>query len=474
MQVQRIVINREVFRVVVLVATLTVAATGFTAEANRVADAAERNESDVVRALIEEGVDVKSTQPDGATALHWAAYWDQVQMAQRLITAGAEVDAKNDLAITPLVLACRNGSDAMVQVLLRAGADARSVGQAGETVLMTCARTGPVSSVMKLLAGGADPNATEQDRGQTALMWAAAGNHVAVVKALVEAGADLTARSQDGFTPLLFSARAGAIEVARLLVEAGADVDQVTPDGYSPLLVAAASIDAVTGSDYRLVVSQSPHEELARYFLDHGADRNKSDQFGMTALHFAVDTEKMTLLKALLETGAEPNAVLTRPLPFRRGDYVSRNAYDGASPFWLATRDANLEMMRVLLNAGADPFLANAAGVTPLMVASGLGENDARRPPDDLVLQAVRLLLDHGANVSATNRGGQTALHGAAAMWEDQVIQLLVDRGADVNVEDKRGRTPLYLVERSNANAPSESTAALLRRLGSREPVALQ
>ena len=474
MQVQRMGISREVFRVVVLVATLTVAATGLTAEDYRVADAAERNEPAVVRALIEEGVDVKSAQPDGATALHWAAYWDEVQTAQHLITAGAEVDAKNDLAVTPLVLACRNGSDAMVQVLLRAGADARSVGQAGETVLMTCARTGLVSSVVKLLAGGADPGAAEHDRGQTALMWAAAGNHVAAVKALVEAGADLTARSQGGFTSLLFAARAGAIDVARLLVEAGADVDAVTPDGYSPLLVAAASIDAVTGSDYRLVVSQSPHEELALYFLDHGADRNKPDQFGMTALHFAVDREKMTLLKALLEIGAEPNAVLTRPLPFRRGDYVSRNAYDGASPFWLATRDANLVMMRVLLDAGADPFLANAAGVTPLMVVSGLGGNDARRPPDDFVVQAVRFLLDRGANVFATNRGGQTALHGAAAMWEDQIIQLLVDHGADVNVEDKRGRTPLYLVERSNANAPSESTAALLRRLGSREPVVLQ
>lgn len=468
------VMRREMFQMVVLVATLTVATSGITAEDHRLADAAERNDSDVVRALVEEGVEVKSAQPDGATALHWAAYWDEVQMAQYLITAGAEVDAKNDLAITPLVLACRNGSDAMVQVLLRAGADARSVGQAGETVLMTCSRTGPVSSVKKLLAGGADRDAAEHDRGQTALMWAAAGNHVAVVKALVEAGSDLAARSQGGFTPLLFAARAGAIDVARLLVEAGADVNAVTPDGHSPLLVAAASIDAVTGSDYRLVISQSPHEEFALYLLDHGADRNQPNQFGMTALHFAVDRNKMILLKALLETGAEPNAVLTRPLPFRRGDYVSRNAYDGASPFWLATRDANLSMMRVLLDAGADPFLANAGGVTPLMVASGLGGNDARRPPDDLVVQAVRFLLDRGANVLATNRGGQTALHGAAAMWEDQVVQLLADHGADVDVEDKRGRTPLYLVERSNANAPSESTAALLRRLGARDPVDLQ
>ena len=71
----------------------------------------------------------------------------------------------------------------------------------------------------------------------------------------------------------------------------------------------------------------------------------------------------------------------------------------------------------------------------------------------------------------ATNRGGQTALHGAASMWEDDVVQLLVDHGADVNAEDAQGRTPLYLVQYGNANAPSESTATLLRRLGATEPV---
>ena len=105
------------------------------------------------------------------------------------------------------------------------------------------------------------------------------------------------------------------------------------------------------------------------------------------------------------------------------------------------------------------------------MIASGLGENDARRPLDHRVIDTVRLLLELGADVMTVNGGGQTALHGAASMWEDGVIQLLVDHGADVNAEDQRGRTPLYFVEYGNANAPSESTAALLRSLGATEPV---
>ena len=131
-------------------------------------------------------------------------------------------------------------------------------------------------------------------------------------------------------------------------------------------------------------------------------------------------------------------------------------------------------MMRLLLEAGADPTQRNAFATTPLMVASGLGESDARRPPDHRVEEAVGLLLSIGADVDAVDRGGRTALHGAASMWEDGVIQLLVDYGADVNAEDSRGRTALYGVEYSNANAPSESTATLLRRLGATEPVVEQ
>ena len=261
------------------------------------------------------------------------------------------------------------------------------------------------------------------------------------------------------------------MDTAQVLLEAGADLEGRALDGSTPLLVASRSMAALAGIDWRIIPSPSGHQDTALFFIHQGADVSATDKRGRTALHAAVESRRPILAKELIDAGAGIDGQFRTPPPPLRGDYISRNSFKGASPFWLAARDANLPMMRILLEAGADPFLPNAYNVTPLMIASGLGENDARRPQDHLVVDTVRLLLELGSDVTVTNRYGQTALHGAASMWEDGVIQLLVDHGANVNAEDQRGRTPLYLVEYGNANAPSESTADLLRQLGAAEPV---
>jgi ankyrin repeat protein len=448
-----------VFLALVLCASAAVRAAGLD-----LVDAVERNDPEAVVALLSDGADVNATQPDGATALHWAAHWDAVDSARRLLEAGGAVNAVNDLGVAPLAIACRNGSARMVDTLLAGGADARTAEPSGETALMTCARTGSAQAVEQLLSGGAVPNASERASGQTALMWAVAGRHTAAARALVEAGADLDVRSHGQFTPLLFAARAGALEAARLLVEAGADVNAVTTDGHSPILVAAASLDAITGSDYRLVVGSSEHEALGIFLLDHDADVTQADQFGMTPLHCTVEMRKPALLEALLAHGADPNAQLTSGLPFRRGDYVGRGAYDGASPFWLAARLGDLDMMRALLVAGADPELPSARGVTPLLVAAGLTQSDSRMVPEARLMDAVRMLaLEVGADINAVDRGGQTAVHGAANVSGDELIKFLVDQGADPMAEDRRGRTPLDVATRTLR--PRPSTAALLREL---------
>jgi ankyrin repeat protein len=431
----------------------------------RVAEAVERNDAAAVAALLSEGADVNAAQPDGATALHWAAHWDGVDIAGRLLRAGAAVDAVNELGVAPLSVACRNGSAKMVETLLSGGADARAAEPTGETVLMTCARTGSLAAVERLLAGGADPNARERASGQTALMWAVAGSHTAIARALVDAGAVIEARSNGAFTPLLFAARAGALDAARLLVEeAGADVNAMTADGLSPLLVAAASLEAITGSDYRLVREPSEHEALGIFLLDRGADVHQADQFGMTPLHHAVEMGKPALLGVLLANQADPNRQLTSGLPFRRGDYVGRGAYNGATPFWLAARLGDLEMMRALLAAGADPELPSARGVTPLMVAAGLTQSDSRMVAETLLLDAVRMLvLECDADIHAVDRGGQTAVHGAANVSGDAIITFLVEQGANPMAADRRGRTPLDVATRTLR--PRPRTAALLREL---------
>ena len=427
-------------------------------------DAAQRNDIDSAMMSIDQGVGVNTTSPDGATALHWAAHWGTTDLAERLLSAGALVDASNELGITPISIACRNGSEAMVDLLLKAKADAKGSEPSGETVLMSCARTGSLGAVEQLLAAGAEPNSVEVDSGQTALMWAAAGGHWEIVDLLIGAGADVNASSSGKFTPLMFAARTGDLKSAELLLDAGAEVNAATEAGLSPLLIASASLDAITGSDYRLVVEESQHESVGALLLDRGADVTQGDQYGMTALHYAVEMNKPSLLKALLKRDADPNAQLTQGLPFRRGDYVGREAYDGASPFWLAARLGNVEMMRELLDAGADPELRQAWGVTPTMVAAGVTQTDSRIANEEKLIKALELLvLEIKTDIHSVDRSGQTAVHGAANVSGNEIIKFLVAEGADPEAVDSRGRTPHDVAMRTLR--PRPITAALLREL---------
>ena len=427
-------------------------------------DAAQSNDIDSAMMSIDQGVGVNTTSPDGATALHWAAHWGTTDLAERLLSAGALVDASNELGITPISIACRNGSEAMVDLLLKAKADAKGSEPSGETVLMSCARTGSLGAVEQLLAAGAEPNSFEVDSGQTALMWAAAGGHWEIVDLLIGAGADVNASSSGKFTPLMFAARTGDLKSAELLLDAGAEVNVATEDGLSPLLIASASLDAITGSDYRLVVEESQHESVGALLLDRGADVTQGDQYGMTALHYAVEMNKPSLLRALLKRDADPNAQLTQGLPFRRGDYVGREAYDGASPFWLAARLGNVEMMRELLDAGADPELRQAWGVTPTMVAAGVTQTDSRIANEEKLIQALELLvLEIKTDIHSVDRSGQTAVHGAANVSGNEIIKFLVAEGADPEAVDSRGRTPHDVAMRTLR--PRPITAALLREL---------
>ncbi len=171
---------------------LGVLVTAVSATAQPVADAARAADWDTVRTLIAGHADVTAGQGDGATALHWAGYWDEGDIATLLLDAGADVNAANDLGVTPLWTAGENGSATMVDLLLRAGADPNAVLPSGETLLMTAARTGNPAAVAHLLAAGADVDASERGRGQTALMWAIAQRHADVVEVLLDHQPDPT------------------------------------------------------------------------------------------------------------------------------------------------------------------------------------------------------------------------------------------------------------------------------------------
>jgi uncharacterized protein len=424
----------------------------------RLADAAEHKDRAVVQQLLRLRASVNGRQGDGATALLWAAHWDDLETADRLIKAGADVNAANEYGVTPLSLACKNRNADMAERLLAAGANANATLQTGETVLMTAARTGNARIVKALLARGAKTSAIERTQGQSALMWAAAQGHGDVVEVLIEYGADLRARSATGFTSLLFAARNGSVDTVRALLDKGAAINETTPDGSTPLLVAVASAQ----------------EPAARLLLDRGADPNLASDIGYTPLHATVwkpsakeglfrANGSPALVGALLAHGAKVDARIAKDPPAVPGSYFFQSGLVGATPYWLAAKAGNVDLMRVLAKGGADLNAANKDGVTPLMVASGLGQTQGPGSvPEPALLEAVRTAIELGGTLDSTNAAGQTAAHAAAGLGFDSILKLLAERGANLNAKDKRGQTPLGAAQARNA----AQTVALLKSLG--------
>ena len=444
----------------------------------RLVEAVEERDQEAVHSLLRERADVNAAQADGATALHWAAHWDDLETAELLIRAGAGVNAANDYGVTPLWLACTNGSAAIAGKLLEAGANPNAALPTGETVLMMCARAGNAEAVNALLVHGADVNAAETRGGQTALMRAVAQKHPEAAKTLIEHGADIHARSKGGFTPLLFAAQQGDLESARILLATGANVNEATPDGMSLLLVASAS----------------GHEALSIFLLEEGADPNATDASGATALHYAVmkgiasmsgvslanyvshlfRPSMPELVKALLAHGANPNVRLVDG-PRLAGRSLRETI--GATPFLLAAAANDVSVMRILAENGADPLLATKGKLTPLAAAAGVGRvQDFTEAEEHNALEAVKLAVALGADLNAANDTSRTALHGAANLGGNTIIQFLADRGANLDVRDTYQQTPLSIA--SGVHLPwtpkgeelgeviRKDTADLLLRLG--------
>ena len=487
-----------------------------------------------VDALLDQATDPSAAAADGTTPLHWAARDARQAIVERLLAAGADANAANRYGVTPLALAAESGDAAIVGALLDAGADANDATAEGETVLMAAARTGRVPVIERLLAAGAEVNATESWRSQTALMWAAAENNADAVGALVAAGADIEARSRNGLTPLLFALREGQIAAVRALLAAGADVDAGVSNRTAR---AGIYTPAASGYTSPLVLAIiNAHYELANVLLEAGADPNSPDARG-SALHALAwirrpgsgrpplstsPLDSLDLARALLERGADPDVrVYWDEIPFEvdlgivkppPNISVGRNfiSFVGATPFYLAAKHADVDLMRLLVEYGADPLMPTDQGVTPLMAASGVGFWDGESPgplngtPDEVRLEAVKLALELGNDLHAVtdfgdtelvgngvelllrhphnlleldpqrDRGdmrwdGCTALHGAAMMGSNLIVQYLVDQGADVNARNELGWTPLMIAEGvfvANTEKAWPATVALLRDLG--------
>jgi len=453
-----------------------------------IADAAMNGDTTTLRALINrKNVDVNAAQADGATALQWAAYRNDLEMADMLIAAGADVKLTNHDGVTPLWLAAENGNPEMIGKLIAAGADPNQQLPHGETPVMMAARNGNVAALKVLLEHKANVNLKENLRGTTALMWAAEQSHPEAIKVLIEHGADWNAATapdtrnsrlniaptvaqriaQDvnfgrrperragtpgakpgektaeaapaddfaaffrepakkdggGLTPLTYAAREGCLDCTRILVEAGANVNQITNYGWTPLLTA----------------TQNRHYKLAAYLLDHGADPNLANKGGWTPLYLATDNrniesgdypvrapdmDHLDFIKLLLDKGANVNARIC-------GVESNDKACKGDT-----TETRTNFTMQWLYEDGATPFLRAAQ--------SG-----------DVTL--MKLLLARGADPKIASAHNDTALAVASGIgWVEgitfewspeqslEAVKMCLDLGIDVNAVDDQGRTALH------------------------------
>jgi ankyrin repeat protein len=457
----------------------------FTASAavtSPVADAAMKGDRTAVQTVLQQKKDVNAAQEDGSTAIQWAAYRNDLEMADLLIAAGANVKLANRDGATPLWLAAENGSGSMIQKLIEAGADPNERNPNGETALMMAARNGNVAALNVLLDHRADTNVRENLRGTTALMWAAEQSHPEAVAVLARHGADVNAitnpdtrnsrlniaptvqqrAAQDvnfgqrraprgsaagpagaaqaaddfeaffrgsqvkdggGLTPLVYAAREGCLECARVLLASGAKVNELTNYGWTALLTA----------------TQNRHYKLAVFLLDHGADPNLANKGGWTPLYLATDNrniesgdypvrkpdmDHLDYIKLLIDKGAKVNARIC-------GVESTEKDCKGDT-----TETRTNFTMQWLYEDGATPFLRAAqSGDTELM----------------------KLLLAHGADPKIATAHNDTALAVASGIgWVEGVtfewspaesleaVKMCLDFGIDPNVADDQGRTALH------------------------------
>ena len=501
---------------------MLLAAAGSTALASEadapLADAAMRGAIEAVRSLLEQKADVNAPQGDGTTALHWAAYRDDLEMATLLLEAGADVGARTRVnELIPIVMAAKNGNAAMVELLIKAGADANSTDTNGTTLLMYAAAAGEADAVQTLLAGGADVNARDTTNGQTATMFASALDRAGVIRVLAAAGADLDVvtkvsevitfdqryRDEDGsiqiredyeaelmggMTALHFAARQGHMNAIRALLDSGADIDRVSVADETSVLTSAI----ING-----------HIDIASYLVEEGADPNLPNIDGQAPLYATIDarwaertwypapsidqeaTNYLDLARALIERGAEVNQILENK-PWYRTEHGDWARPAGATPFWLAAKANDVPAMKLLIAAGADPTARSNQGATSLMVAAGFGlEPQVTNFAPGQRVAAVRYLIEEiGLDVASRDNNGYTPLHGAALTENHELIRYLMAAGGDpgaraymvfgglgrrdLNVEGETGDTVADMANGPRAhNLQYPATVELLESLGS-------
>lgn len=465
--------------------------------------AARAGRTAVANMLLMLGADVNATGHDGTTPLHVAARNGELAVVNALLEAGADVNVL-DAQGTPLH-GPRSGADrlAIVDALLEAGLDVNLGGPESGGALLREASGGmsgdfSAQIAQRLLQRGADPNARSQT-GWTALHEAFLEGPE-IYRILLDAGTDPTSVDNWGNSPLHFVAGSRREGMIPMLVEAGADVSLLNHNGNAPLhraithytenvarvvelLEAGAGPSQPTGkgdTPLHLAAGATGWPDSATFALVEllvaaGADLNALNGRGETPAESARLADRPAVVDRLVGLGADP--VVPDPgtgpgtllCDWNAGDYANSrspykfpaesvagclsagtglmvsNRYGQPLIFWLPAGD--LDVLALLLHAGADVNATDGDGFTPLHGVADLWPGDSAYS-----LATARVLVQAGADPDASGRGGRTPLHAAAeALWGreepavPEMLSLLVEAGADVNARAESGQTALHL-----------------------------
>ena len=446
----------------------------------RVADAAMMRDADAVRGLIRQAADVNSAQGDGMTALHWAAFNGDVELAQPLLYAGANVEATTRLgAYTPLYLASKHGHGNIVEMLLEAGSNPEKTDVSGMTPLMMAASSGNADLVTMLVEAGAELDAIETERGQTALVFAAAFNRPEAIRVLAEAGADVNKASKQIEPP----------PPRRRPGQNGQQVGQTGGRGGRGGRGGQAT--EVAGNETPDEPTEKPEDEAAVQTEDEAEDETEGDEEAKKDDEEPeLSTEKgrnpKGKLTPLMYASRDGNFEAVETLVELEADLDAVNA-DNSTALLLATINGHFDIARHLVESGADVTTASVDGATPLYGVLRMQWTLRTNRPQPTTfyektpyLELMQLMLDRGADPNArlrknlwyigynfplerNNSSGTTPFWKAAAVGDLTGMRLLIEHGADPAIASIEGITPLLIASGAGFHGNDALTTPLGR-----------
>ena len=294
--------------------------------------------------------------------------------------------------------------------------------------------------------------------GTTPLHWAVRNNDVALVERLIRAGADVKATNRYGIAAIALACESGSADILEKLITAGVSANATGPYGETALHTCA----------------HSGKIEAAKVLIAHGASLDAGDSWrGQTPLMWAAAQGHADMMRALIEAGADVSARSTIIAWERQRTSEPRDKWlppGGLTPMLFAAREGCVDCVKVLISSGADPNIVDPDQYSPLVLALINGHFDV-----------AGALIDAGANLDMQDKVGRTALWAAVdahtmpssnrpapretddALSSMEIITKLLDRGAKVDVA-LRAQVPYRTkLDRGGDGVLGAGTTPLLR-----------